>query len=430
MVDALDKSTTQESILLDKLTRIEENPAGYFAVHMHLSELRPSNRQPHFITIAARAFDNLINGADAVLYDMMNQDLVLVCHDVMVDDIDPYISKVKTLFNEDPLTLDEDEYEDQFSTWYDLSAREDFAAFLSAITELSVSAENKIEELKKTAAEQEGKGAGDPLTAKNLAAINQKLHSTRIADLIRQQACVRIAPGKAGEMVFHEHFIAMAELKERLSPGINLFSSPWLFQYLTETLDKRMLAVIGRKNFAELKDPISLNLNIATALSRDFANFNRAVGDNAGKLVVEFQIIDIFSDMNTFGYARDMLQDRGYKVLVDGVNPLSLQFFDPATLRPDFIKVGWGKEFEEEAENESRMKMFKQMVKNAGPDSVILSRVDTEKAVKWGLALGISRFQGYFIDKLVMAMSKSRVKPKAKPKAKTNAQPAANQGAA
>lgn len=417
MVDNLDKSMTQESILLDKLTRIEENPAGYFAVHIHLSHLRPSNRQPHFINIAARAFDNLINNADAILYDMMNQDLVLVCHDVLVEDIDPYISKVKTLFTEDPLTLDEDEYEDQFSTWYDLSAREDFAAFLSAITELSVFAENRIEELKKAKAEQEGQGSGDPLTAKNLAAINQKLHSTRIADLIRQQACVRIAPGKAGEMVFHEHFIAMAELKDRVAPGVNLFTSPWLFQYLTETLDKRMLAVIGRKNFAEVKDPISLNLNIQTVLSRDFSNFNRAASDYASKLVIEFQIVDIFADMNTFGYARDMLQDRGYKVLVDGVNPLSLQFFDPATLKPDFVKVSWGKEFEEEAEKKSRIKLFKDMVKNAGTESVILSRVDTEKAVKWGLSLGISRFQGYFIDKLVVAMTKSRVKPTAKPKA-------------
>ena len=180
---------------------------------------------------------------------------------------------------------------------------------------------------------EEGDKSGDPLSARNLAAINQKLQSTRIADLIRQQACIHIAPGKAGAMVFREHFIAMTELRERVSPGVNLFTSAWLFQYLTETLDKRVLSVIGRKNFDELKEPISLNLNIGTVLSRDFSNFMRVVGDNAGKIVVELQIIDIFADMNTYGYARDMLQDRGYKVLVDGVNPMALQFFDPANLR-------------------------------------------------------------------------------------------------
>lgn len=417
MAEPLDKTLTQEGVLLEKLSRIEDNPSGYFAVHIHLSRLRPNNRQPHFINIAARAFDNLINNADAVLYTLANQDMMLICHDVMVEDIDPYIAKVRTLFNEDPLTDGEDEFEDKLSTWYDLASNEDFAAFFSVATEMSVKAEQIIEDIKKSRAEAEGHGAGDPLTAKNLAAINQRLQSTRIADLIRQQTCIRIALGKAGEIVFREHFIAMTELKERVAPAVNLFTSPWLFQFLTETLDKRMLAVVGRKNFAELKEPISLNLNIGTVLSRDFANFNKIVGDHASRVVVEFQIIDIFADMNTYGYARDMLQDRGYKVLVDGVSPLALQFFDPATLRPDFIKVAWGKEFEDDSDNMNRLSSFKETVKHAGKDSMVLSRVDSEKAIKWGLALGISRFQGYFIDKLVQAMSRSRVRPKAKVKA-------------
>jgi len=417
MAKPLDASLTQEAVLLEKLSRIEENPSGYFAVHVHLSLLRPSNRQRHFINIAVRVFDNLVNNADAILYLMMNQDLVLICREVLVEDIDPYINKVRAMFSEDPLTSSEDEFEDRLSTWYDLASKEDFAAFLSAATELSVKAQVMIEEMQRSREKEDTANSGDPLSARNLAAINQKLQATRIADLIRQQTCIRIAPGKAGAFVFREHFIAMTELRERVSPGINLFSSAWLFQYLTETLDKRVLSVIGRKNFDEMKDPISLNLNIGTVLSRDFNNFNRIVGDNAHKVVIELQIIDIFADMNTYGYARDMLQDRGYKVLVDGVSPLALQFFDPANLRPDYIKVAWGKEFEDDTSDGSRVKMFRETVEHAGKDSIILYRVDSEKAVKWGLALGISRFQGYFIDKLVQAMMRSKVQPKAKAKA-------------
>jgi len=408
---------TQEAVLLEKLSRIEENPSGYFAVHMHLSQLRPSNRQRHFINIAVRVFDNLVNNADAILYLMMNQDLVLICREILVEDIDPYINKVRAMFSEDPLTSSEDEYEDRLSTWYDLASKEDFAAFLSAATELSVKAQVMIEELQRNHEKEEDKDSGDPLTARNLAAINQKLQSTRIADLIRHQTCIRIAPGKAGAFVFREHFIAMTELRERVSPGVNLFTSAWLFQYLTETLDKRVLSVIGRKNFHDMRDAVSLNLNIGTVLSRDFTNFMRIVDDNAHKIVIELQIIDIFADMNSYGYARDMLQDRGFKVLVDGVNPLALQFFDPANLRPDFIKVAWGKEFEEESNDNSRLMMFRETVEHAGKDSMILYRVDSERAVKWGLALGISRFQGYFIDKLVQAMTRSKVKPKATVKA-------------
>jgi len=417
MAKPLDASMTQEAVLLEKLSRIEENPSGYFAVHLHLSQLRPSNRQRHFINIAVRVFDNLVNNADAILYLMMNQDLVLICREILVEDIDPYINKVRAMFSEDPLTSSDDEYEDRLSTWYDLASKEDFAAFLSAATELSVKAQVMIEELQRNREKDENKDSGDPLTARNLAAINQKLQSTRIADLIRQQTCIRIAPGKAGAFVFREHFIAMTELRERVSPGVNLFTSAWLFQYLTETLDKRVLSVIGRKNFHDMRDAISLNLNIGTVLSRDFTNFMRIVDDNAHKIVVELQIIDIFADMNSYGYARDMLQDRGFKVLVDGVNPLALQFFDPANLRPDFIKVAWGKEFEEESKDNARLKMFRETVEHAGKDSMILYRVDSERAVKWGLALGISRFQGYFIDKLVQAMTRTKVKPKATVKA-------------
>ena len=105
--------------------------------------------------------------------------------------------------------------------------------------------------------------------------------------------------------------------------------------------------------------------------------------------------------MNTYGYARDMLQDRGYRVIVDGVNPLAIQFFDPSTLKPDFIKIAWDKAFEDDADDAGRIKMFKETVRQAGKDSIVLARVDSEKAVKFGLGLGVSRFQGYFIDKLV-----------------------------
>ena len=52
--------TSEESLLRSRLKRIELNSAGVFAVHLHLSKLRASNRQPHFITIATRSFDNLV----------------------------------------------------------------------------------------------------------------------------------------------------------------------------------------------------------------------------------------------------------------------------------------------------------------------------------------------------------------------------------
>ena len=238
----------------------------------------------------------------------------------------------------------------------------------------------------------------------------------RVADMIKRQACLQVSPGGGGELVFFELFIGMTEIKERVAPDINLFASPWLFQYLTETLDRRLLAVLVEEDFDEVTEPLSINLNISTVLSREFQNLHRAVNGNMSKVVVEFQIIDIFADMKSYTYARDFLQERGYRVVVDGLNPLSLQYFEPADLKSDFIKISWGPEFtgDEEA---SRLAEIKKVVDKAGKETMILARVDSEKAVKWGLNIGISRFQGFFIDKLVQVIGRGRGTAKPKPAA-------------
>jgi len=396
-------------MLLDRLNRIQNNPAGYFTVHVHLSALRPNNKQAHFIEIARRTFDPIVDTHDATLFVLTNRDLVLLCREVPVDDVDSVLEKARGLFSEDPLTeLDEDSFDDRFSTWYDLSNREDFADFFSVITELDVEAEQRMVELARQRDKEQQKGA--PLEPSNLAEINRKLSGIRVADMIKRQACLKVSQGGEGQLIFYELFVSMDDVRARVAPDTNLFASPWLFQYLTETLDKRLIAVLVEEEFDALQEPLSINLNVSTLLSRDFHNLHRAVGDNARKIVVEFQVIDIFSDMKSYAYARDSLQERGYRVVVDGLNPLSMQYFEPAGLKSDFIKIAWGPEFTGE-EEDRRIEEVRQVIATAGKDTMILGRVDSEKAVKWGLGLGVSRFQGFFIDKLVQVIGRGKRAP-------------------
>jgi EAL domain-containing protein (putative c-di-GMP-specific phosphodiesterase class I) len=411
-----DADTTEESLLLDRLNRIRTNALGYFVVHVHLSTLRPNNKQSHFIEIAARSFDTIVDNRDATLFTLTNKDMVLICRDVPVDDVDTLLKRVRGLFSEDPLTeLDEDSFEGRFSTWYDLSNSEDFADFFSVITQLAVEAEQRLAELACQRDSEQQKGS--PLQPGNLADINRKMAAIRVADMIKRQACLKVSQGGGGELVFYELFVSINEVRDRVAPDINLFASPWLFQYLTETLDRRLLAVLVEEDFGELQDALSINLNISTVFSRDFHNLHRAVGENARKIVVEFQIIDIFADMKNYVYARDSLQERGYRVVVDGLNPLSLQYFEPAGLKSDFIKISWGPEFTGD-EEDRRMNEVREVIAAAGKDTMILSRVDSEKVVKWGLGLGVSRFQGFFIDKLVQVIGRGKRQPTNAPQAK------------
>lgn len=396
------ETTSEETQLLTRLRFIEDDRSGYYLVHVHLSSLRASNRKPHFINIAARTFDNLQNNFDVTLYKFDNADLILLCKDVPVDEIDPSMHKARQLFSEDPLTDAEDgSIDDRFSTWYDVTQPGDFASIVETVTRLA----EEAAERKRKAAELLSPNAlpGERMTPKDVADITLHLQTVEIEDIIQEQTAVVINPGGKGDVLFREQFVAMAALQKRVAPKVNLFGSNWLFQYLTETIDRRLLGVVARQNFEFLADPISLNLNISTVLGREFQHFHQKAVEHSDKVVIELQLIDVFADMGAFADARDMLQEYGYRVLIDGLNPLSLQFFDPALLEADMVKIAWGPEFKND-DTQSRVEDMLQVVKNVGKDNVILGRVDSEDAVMWALALGVRRFQGFYIDTIVDAM--------------------------
>ena len=133
MNDALPtgKGLRPERLLLDHVRRLDRTRQGRSAVHLHLSRLKDHFRQAHHLRIAKRAFDFLINGTDSLLYVLATGDMVLICKDVPVGDIDAALSKVRVLFKGDPL-IDDDE---AFATWYALEAQ--YQDFLQAVEEIT-----------------------------------------------------------------------------------------------------------------------------------------------------------------------------------------------------------------------------------------------------------------------------------------------------
>ncbi len=398
--------TSEEVLLRDYLHRVGDNRAGLYAVHVHLSDLRPGNRQPNFIRIAARSFEYLVNNFEATLYPMSNADLILVCRDVPVDEVDSVILKARALFHEDPLTAGEDgAFGDRFTTWYDLSQPDDYVALIGIADQLlAETLQRQRREAEAVAAAGARAMTGRPLDPPTLAAIRQQLQGARLFDLIHQQTAVQVRHGGKGRVLFREHFVSMFELQKRVAPGVNLFGNMWLFQYMTEFLDRRLLAILSRRGLDEGKDSISLNLNVPTVLSRDFQEFHQGLGTLANRVIIEVQLIDALADMGAFAYARDSLRERGYRVLIDGLNPFALQFFDAQPLEADFIKINWSREFLGDDANR-RPAALSESVARAGPERIVLARVETEEAVKWGTGLGITGFQGQLVDEIVETMS-------------------------
>lgn len=399
------QAVPEENLLLDYLRSIEQSRGEVFAVHIHLADLRVHYRQPHFMRIASRTFDTLVNNHDATLYSLSNLDMVLLCRGVPVDELDSPIYKLRALFSEDPLTVGEEgSLDDKFSTWYDLAQLQDYYTFIDVIAELAAQAQERAQRPGSGNDARQRNMAGEPLEPANLGVINARLQSVPLDDLIREQPAVEVRPGLKGRIVFKEYFMSMADVQKRVAPDINLFANTWLFQYLSETLDRRMLAFQTHRNPGRLAHPISLNLNISTIVSAGFRTFHDSLEGKADRVVIELQTVDIFADMAAYNKARAWLQEHGYKVLIDGLTPLSLQFFDPSLLGADFIKVNWSQEFLGGVPEE-RMVEMKDVVEHTGAENVVLARVDSESAIQWALGLGISKFQGHFVDRLVERMA-------------------------
>ncbi len=400
----VDESPNEEGVLLDAVRRIEPDPKGYFGIHIHLSELRQQYRQDRYIRIAVRSFDTLTFNQEATIYVLTNSDVVLLCHDVAVEELDQPLSRVRTLFSEDPLTFGEEgTLDDRFTSWYDLSQPADYATFLALVEDI---VDKALPRQQRGADGSNGAGramAGEPLSPSNLTAINERLQRTHLADLIRRQSAVLVHPGAQGEVMFREHYVSMIDLQRRLCPDVNLFGNTWLFQYLTETVDRRLLSVMSQSEYAPADDAISMNLNVSTVVSTAFQNFHEKARERVDKVIIELQTVDIFADMNAYVQARDWLQGQGYRVLIDGLTPLSLQFFDPSHLHADYVKIVWTPEFLSGVDD-PRMSEMKDVIRDAGKEKVILVRVDSEEAVVWAVNLGIRRFQGHYIDRLVDAM--------------------------
>jgi EAL domain-containing protein (putative c-di-GMP-specific phosphodiesterase class I) len=387
--DADAPAASEERRLVDHLRRLAHNRRDLFAVHVHLSGLRAGNRRWPFRRIAAGAFEGLVGHYDSALFALSGGDLVLVCRETPVDDVDDAVGRVRQLFGGDPLLAGNGD--DRLSTWYDLVRRGDFQSLLDTAEDLAQDAGIR--------------GTADrPPKPMNLEIIERRLETLPLEPLIRRQSAIHILAGASGEVLFHEHYVSMAALRRKVAPDVDLFANRWLFQYLTEVLDRRVLAALARAGLPGEAGAISLNLNVSTLMSAAFQRFQRATGDRMRNLVVEFRLIDVFSDMGAFAYVRDLLQEGGARVLIDGLDPLALGFFDPALLEADLVKIDWEAELAAGVA-EDRLAEIRGVIERYGRDDVILARVDSEAAVKWGLGLGIGRFQGHLVDRIAARLA-------------------------
>ena len=248
---------------------------------------------------------------------------------------------------------------------------------------------------------------GKPLTPEMLGRVEAALERADLSNLVRRQSICRVDSHAGSEAVFSELFISIPDLRETLLPGVDLLSNRWLFRHLTNTLDRRMLAMLSRTDAITVSGEISINLNVSTLLSPEFTAFDHSISaSRRGMMIIEVQEVDIFSDLNAYLFAREFVQEKGYRVCLDGLTHHTLSMIDRERLGADLVKILWHPELVDGGEE--MHEEIRAMVALSGESRVVLCRVEAREAVDFGHAVGIALFQGRYIESLIAENNRRR----------------------
>lgn len=385
-----------EEQLIAYVQQLGENVVGWQSLHLHLSRLNPAHRRDYNIRIAVNGLTELVRKHEGRIFLLHNHDVIMVVRGAKVSEVEEATFQMRFLFQDDPLT----KKEEAFSTWYDLSiGHRDLLMTAHKLLK------DKHRHLEKQRESQEFEEI-EPLDPNRLFKLQMALQSIDLSSYLRRQPVCAMIAGHDPTPVFEELYVKISDLQKPLMPNVNLFGNRWLFQHLTQTLDIRVLALLTRRASEYLNGPSSLNLNVDTLLSQSFMTFDGALrADSQHSIVVEMQAFDVFADVSAFQFGRDFIRRKGYRILLDGLKANSFTLFDREQLGVDLMKLYWD---ESMLPGDASSNDLTDAIKASGSNRVILAHCDNEQAIQYGYSVGITMFQGRYIDGLLTPGMRAR----------------------
>lgn len=418
-----------EAKLVDMVGDIQEESSEWRAVHFHFSKLLEHYRSDYQIKIAVNLINDLMKAYQGGIFVCADSDIIVLSRGANKAQLEKVIFQLRYLFMDDPLAYGPDGQEmSEFCTLFDLSVQwqmlMDTVKRKMVMAQRGASAGASAEPLAKAppapmpipkepmkSAPSGSSSSGQQqrpssFTPAHLANVERELSNADLSKVLRRQPVCASVPSMMIRRVFDELYINIAHLRQLLRMDVDFSSNRWLFKYLTQILDERMLDLLRRNATRYFDTPVSLNLNVPTLLSNKFADFDAALNPAIKvSIVIEIQVADVFADMAAFMVAKESVQKLGYRVCLDGLTNLSFTQIDRERLGFDLAKLQWNADMESDLKSKEN-KRVADAIKACGPNRVILCRCDSRHAVDYGQALGVSLFQGRFLDKVINPSSK------------------------
>ncbi len=298
------RTTSDEDLLVDYAERLERHRTGRRAVQIHLSQLRSYNQRPHHIRVAKQILEPLVQRFDAGVYQLWNNDVVALTKGASEDDIDVYVRHMRQCSKRIRCSRHRPAHR---------AARRPFAPGTISRPNGKASSSWRANTatiaarpIPPAAAAAKGSGpqmdsVGTTIGPAILEKLEKAIVNADLANVLRRQQVFAIIPGAKPAPILTELFFSMPFLAQTVAPGYNVTADKWLFQHLARVLDARMLALMPRHEYQPMLKNASLNLSLATVLSPEFLDFDKATNNKErGPLAIELPAIDFFSEPEDF----------------------------------------------------------------------------------------------------------------------------------
>ncbi len=416
--NASDKAVVKkDTLILDYLKKNEKDIDNFQALYLFIHKLQNQSMRSMQRQSLIETFENVTKKSGGELFGMPNDDMVIIFNKRAHEEILACLVKIRFLFHGDPLIRDADDLQQVgFAKFFSLDngATEFKELIKSTVDSIALGGTTKSSQDKGSASLKTApsfltaqRKLRRELTPSMLAKVQKVLAQTDFSSLIRRQSVCAVIGKSPPQMLFDEVYVSIADMRDMLLPDVDLTANPWLFMHLTETLDKRVLVNISRHDDGSLTNNFSINLNVSTILSDEFLEFDGNINDSMrSSVVLELQLVDIFSDIKAYILAKTFAQYRGYKICIDGITVDKLKYINRENLGSDLIKIIWHPTFMDVIKED---KHFMDYVNKAERAKMILCRVDDPQAVEVGNSLGINLYQGRYIQRLLMAQPRKTI---------------------
>jgi hypothetical protein len=387
-----------------------EQPAGRIALVLHLSRLRPPTLKPYHRRIALSLLQDVAARHDGQVFALANTDLVLLCQVTkarrrLASAAVPQPEELPGVLGR-LLRVDDVAMADLVSYW----PLEQAVARLRDYAQARARSGEAV-----MLADADPGGQGQAIDA--MAGL---IGTASLADLMHSQTAITLEPGLSvagGGLypLFREVGFSIAGLEARAGGGGGVYADPFLFRHLAVRLDQRMLEVLQREigrggaldvlrqpgPAGEMPPVLHLNLTLAGVLSPSCDRLLAAIARKGANVAVEISLIEALTDPPGFLAARRKLARAASGLVLDGVSHLAMLLSRPWLLQADMLKLDWSPRLLELAAHEQQA--MGSALAQAGPQRIVLHRAETEAALRWGMARGIRRFQGRYVDAMLGA---------------------------